>query len=276
MLNKKLVIAALLAVSTNVMPEVSATAKPEAKKEVKKEVKKEEVKKVEPKKVEPKVEPKKLPEDPTLRPGWQKGAGTATQDSLNAKGTYTLCDQGNTAMWKAAEDKYTKLAKAEVDAKAALDGAKKEYDTLEKLVTAATEAQSKHTKENATFLSNAKLTISNHAALLKSGSDAVVKDLTGKTALALAAYKADAGGKVAGARKVTEDAELLVKTQRGRLESLLTLKQNNAAEETAWATRIAALKTASLAADAVVATDDINIAEATAIGMTRSYLFRTL
>jgi hypothetical protein len=60
------------------------------------------------------------------------------------------------------------------------------------------------------------------------------------------------------------------------LETLLTLKQANVAEEAAWGTRITALSTAKATADTLVTTNTTDLAEMKAVGASRSYLFDIL
>jgi hypothetical protein len=250
MLNKKLVIAALLAaadVSANTAAtsggtaagtgKTGTTAKPAAGAAAKP--------------ADPNAG--KLPEE--VRAAWKAADGKAI-----------LCDQGNSAMWKAAEKSWTDLTAAKKAADAALKAAKAEYDGLKAKLDEATKAKGSHESANATYLAN--------YAATKKVFDQLTTDAQGGGAAA----------SLVTSTKKSYDAEILktttaqtaVGTQRGRLETLLTLKQANVAEEAAWGTRITALSTAKATADTLVTTNTTDLAEMKAVGASRSYLFDIL
>jgi hypothetical protein len=201
--------------------------------------------------------------DDGVRDAWKEIIG---QDAQGKDIERVLCagwgDEGEAALWDEAQDAFKDLQGKAGKAKEAVDAAKQQFDDLKKSYDDRKEAADNHREAG--------------KAYLKAWTDAdqAVKDFVE------AGNGADETSTKAGELKVFTDktalAEGAVDTQRERVEKILLAKRTQDGEVALWGERVNAANDAVLAATTVKEAADAAVVLAKEQVSTRSWLFAML
>jgi hypothetical protein len=173
-----------------------------------------------------------------------------------------LCDQGESALWEEAQEKFKDLEDKLAKATATLATDLLAYTPLDEALTAA------------------KLAADNHRAAGSAYLDAWTAASDTVQELTAAAQGTDGTSAATNALALLTDdttaAETAVATQRARVEALIDAKRTQDQEEALWSERVTEATTAKQTAEEAKQTAETAQAEAEAQVSTRSWLFEVL
>lgn len=272
-MNKKLVIAALLAAAAAQNENVEENAEEnQAEENVEQPEQPAENNEQAEEKPEENVEtPEKVEEgdasdgekDPDVRDAWKEVIG---QDQDGKDIERVLCagwgDEGEAALWDEAQEKFKDLQGKAAKAKEAVDAAQQNYDDLKKAYDDRKKAADDHAEVGKQYLDAWTEADEQVKALVKAQGGA---DETTAKAASLKEFT-----------DLTAAAEAAVDTQRGRVEKILLAKRTQDGEVALWGERVNAANTAVQTATTVKEAADDAVAEAKAQVSTRSWLFEML